>query len=1178
MRIFRTRYFAVVAWLLILVMLIVSCSDSNDKEVLGLNDKAYEEHYKSLDSTKCYAEKALTLAVPKSRAWAHAMNDLAFYYIAKMQYAEAKRILNEIVASTDDEIELMISRVQLMRLCQRKSENKNFYHERHYAWQCMTSIEKKYAKMSAAERKRFVYARSEYWIVLSTYLYYIGQPRGASEAMLNIEEDALLMSDMPQLLTYYYNVGSGGILQEKQHKRLVRTEFNYLIRCYMLARQCGYTYWEANSMQALSEKLQNEGQREYLFRNFRPEINFLNVDYMPDTLLAGNLAERALELFNEYGDVYQIAGAWRTLSEAFRKVGDNKSALICLNNAIANDSTINDAPDLVASIREQMSIVYSLLDDKKMSDYNRNIYLDIQEYTRQDRMLEARAEQLASSLRKQDTMIVVVVVAIVLLITAMVFFVYKTRKKASEFPMARLLQPLKDWQKARSEYYEQTEEKYEEMREQIHILQNQYEHYLEKNIEQRAKVSLASSVAPLINRMLREMKVLSVSTETPEQRSDHYEYIGQLASSIEQTNERLTDWVKLKQGEIALRIESFALQALFDTLRSSDIEYKLNGITLNVVPTESIVKADKVLTLFMINTIAENARRFTPSGGSICVYAEEAADYVEISVKDTGKGMDAEQLNSLFKPRYIADSNDTTKEGGHGFGLLNCKGIVEKYRKMSSLFSVCSIEAESEVGKGSRVFFRLPKGLKKTLLFLTLFVNVLCSCSKPAPVVGIAIYDSEKTQIANSLVDSIYDCNVAGNYKRTLELSDSCLKVLNGLYADSALIARNERGMLLEGEDAADAIELKWFRDSVKMDYNLLLALRNEVAVAALAVHDIDLYTYNNQVFTKLFRECSADKSIATYVQTMQHAESNRNIAIVLLVLLLLAVFPAYYFLYYRHKRFYNLCIEHIEKINELLQTDNISSNKKARQIRALWKNDIKIPKQIAVMGKYTKQISDIVERICRVLAEDVTKTATMEQELVLLEENTKRISVNRDRLYVINNILDNRLSTLKHETMFYPSRLKQILQNRSGNVFMSEKQLLATLNEIASYYETMYTTLLTQTVQVAQTMSLFDPIVAMRYVFVLVKRANEGKSLKPDEVDADNGYMKLVFNLHSTYPASCNSQSVYDYLVLCQIMRDIGEFYRARGCGVEVKPNSDGTSTIVIYIKKDIWKSLKLS
>jgi signal transduction histidine kinase len=1176
MKIFKSRYIAVVAWLVCLVMLIASCSASNDGKVVALNEKTYEAHYKSLDSTKIYAEKALSLVTFESKEWAHAMNDMAFYYIAKMQYAEAERILDEVVENADDEIELMISRVQLMRLCQRKSQNKNFYHERHYALQHMKQIEKEYASLSATDRKRFVYARSEYWIVLSTYLYYIGQPRGASEAVLSIEEDALLMSDMPQLLTFYYNVGSGGILLGRQHDKILRTEFNYLIRCYMLARQCGYTYWEANSMQALSEKLQDESKREFLLKNYRPEINFLNVDYMPDTLLAGNLAERALDLFRKYGDVYQIAGAWRTLSEAFFKVGDNKSALICLNNAIANDTTINAAPDLVASIREQMSIVYSALDNKKLSDYNRNIYLDMQEYTRQDRMLEARAEQLDSSLRKQDIMIAIVIVAIILLIVAMAFFIYKTKKEAASFPIDSLLQPLNVWQKTRSDYYEQTEERYEEMREQIAILQNQYEHYLEKNIEQRAKVSLASSVAPLINRMLHEVKVLSSDKETDEQRNLRYEYIGQLASSIEQTNERLTDWVKLKQGEIVLRIESFELQALFDTLRSSDIEYKLHGIRLNISPTHSVVKADKVLTLFMLNTIAENARRFTPNGGSIDVYADETDDYVEVSVKDSGKGMDEAQLASLFKPRYITDSNDTTKEGGHGFGLLNCKGIIEKYKKMSSFFSVCSIEAESEVGKGSRVFFRLPKGMKKALMLCALFLGVLSSCTKPAPT-GKVINESERTRQADSLVDSIYYYNVAGNYQRTLQLSDSCVRVLNRLFADSLLIGNGERGMLLKGTDADDAIELKWFRDSVSMDYSMLLALRNEVAVAALAVHDIDLYTYNNQVFTKLFRESSADRSIATYVQKMQRAENNRNVAIVLLVLLLLAVFPAYYFLYYRHKRFYNSCIERIGQINDLLQSDTLSSHVKMRQIRALWKNDIKIPKQIAVMGKNTTLISDIVERICGVLAEDVNKTASMEQQLVVLEEDTKRITVNRDRLYVINNILDNRLSTLKHETMFYPSRLKQILQARSGNAQMSEKELLATLDEIASYYETMYTTLLSQTVQVAQAMSSFEPSVAMRYVLVLLKRANGGKLPKHTEMDAANGYIKLVFNLDTQYPTESNPQSTYDYLVLCQIMRDMGEYYRARGCGVETKRTKEGISIIVIYIKQDIWKSLKL-
>lgn len=59
---------------------------------------------------------------------------------------------------------------------------------------------------------------------------------------------------------------------------------------------------------------------------------------------------------------------------------------------------------------------------------------------------------------------------------------------------------------------------------------------------------------------------------------------------------------------------------------------------------------------------------------------------------------------------------------GHGFGLINCKGIIEKYRKLSSLFNVCTIGVESEPGKGSRFFFRLPKGIRRTLAILIILV------------------------------------------------------------------------------------------------------------------------------------------------------------------------------------------------------------------------------------------------------------------------------------------------------------------------------------------------------------------------------------------------------------------------------------------------------------------------
>lgn len=114
-------------------------------------------------------------------------------------------------------------------------------------------------------------------------------------------------------------------------------------------------------------------------------MQFVNPHNISDSLLAGNPAQRLLKTFIQHGDVYQIAGPYRMLTECYWEPGDYKSALICLHNALETSHAINQAPDLVASIREQSSLAYSAVDNKQNSDCNRNLYLDIQERTRQDR-------------------------------------------------------------------------------------------------------------------------------------------------------------------------------------------------------------------------------------------------------------------------------------------------------------------------------------------------------------------------------------------------------------------------------------------------------------------------------------------------------------------------------------------------------------------------------------------------------------------------------------------------------------------------------------------------------------------------------------------------------------------------------------------------------------------------
>ena len=171
---------------------------------------------------------------------------------------------------------------------------------------------------------------------------------------------------------------------------------------------------------------------------------------------------------------------------------------------------------------------------------------------------------------------------------------------------------------------------------------------------------------------------------------------------------------------------------------------------------------------------------------------------------------------------------------GGGFGLMNCKGIIEKYRKTDALFSVCEMNIKSERGMGSRFSFRLPKGVKRTMMLLAFAIF--------STVVSLA------ATAVDTLADSVYSCNVRGDYEGALIVAQKLVDEMNELY-------RVEVG----GDDtlsltSGTASEIMWWRNKLFPDsltetvYYNLLDMRNEAAVAALALHDWPTYRYNNAI------------------------------------------------------------------------------------------------------------------------------------------------------------------------------------------------------------------------------------------------------------------------------------------------------------------------------------------
>lgn len=1165
--------------LAVAALLSVACSDTGNRaEVDRLNEVSYSYHYRNLDSTRAYAKRALELSQNYDDGRAEALNNLAFVEIASMNYARAFTILTSIPEQTDNQIEQLVSDVQLMRLCQRRSENKNFYHYLQHAQDCLKRIHEDEGLLDERQRARLIYARSEFAIVYSAYLYYLGQLRQSTEALMSIDAGGDVVRDTAQLLAYYYNVGSGGILSGTTHERVVQAEFDNLMRCYLLSRQYHYRYWEANSLQAISEHLQNDDDRRRLTADNLQEIDFVNVDQMPDSLLSGNLAQRALTLFEAYGDVYQISGAWRTLSTSYRNIGDYNSAYACLTNALEKDTAINAAPDLVASIREQMSIVCSAMGDKQRSDYNRNIYLDLQERTRQDRQLEARAEQLSFSLRQLDFMIVAVIVLIAIIIGLLSYFGYLRHKQRRMVSTDKLLAPLDEWKQKCETKYEEKQEEIEETEDEASMKKSQKEHYDEISVEQRTKIMIASSVVPLINRLTREFDIVSEGNCTPESRDEHLAYAGQLVDSIAECNQQLTKWIRLKQGGLQLNIKSFMVKDVFDVIRRNATDYLRHGITLHVDDNDAVVKADPVLTLFMVNTIAENARRYTPEGGEVKVTAGEADGYVEISIADNGSGMSKEQLDGLFTRKIIKDSTNDKTEGGHGFGLINCKGIIDKYRKTSSIFGVCSISAESEVGQGSRFFFRLPKGVKR---MLTVAVLLVCQCVMTLASTERFNNIADMETRARAYADSAYNCNIKGQYKRTVVFADSCIRLLNRIYPERIPNAsRRKRLMTLNGDYPAVAAELQWFRDSVKANYGTILDLRNETAVAALALRDWNLYSYNNAVYIQLFRECSADNTIASYVKTMQQAESNRSVAMIMLIVMFVSIFPAYYLLYYRHRMYYRLCVDKIAEINRVLTDETIPSEEKLKRIDTLWPEDSPGKNAKRTADRRPKELHNVVKAIRNSVEEDLHRQKELHEQEELAKDALHRQTMECDRLYVSNSVVDNCLSSLKHETMYYPSRIRQVLD--SGEL---TPEVLVSLRELANYYRMLYTALINQTVHTRYRICSMDEILTMmNYLFAILKRKNGGVPPLRSTTPYGNSYVQLTATLdrctervdsHKLFTPYTDD---FDYLVCCQIMRDIGDFTGMRASGIQAYYDADARLVIKLFVPQMVLENVKMS
>ena len=165
----------------------------------------------------------------------------------------------------------------------------------------------------------------------------------------------------------------------------------------------------------------------------------------------------------------------------------------------------------------------------------------------------------------------------------------------------------------------------------------------------------------------------------------------------------LLDISKIESGRVELKRSLVNFSSLIKHVAYSfELKVRNKGLRLKAVfpedPIEIFVDSDKIIQV--LTNLVGNALKFTEKG-SIEIMAEENESALKCSVSDTGVGIAKEYIPKVFEKFQQFGRTAGAGEKGTGLGLAIAKKIVEMHNG--------KIEMESEVGKGTKFTFSLPK-------------------------------------------------------------------------------------------------------------------------------------------------------------------------------------------------------------------------------------------------------------------------------------------------------------------------------------------------------------------------------------------------------------------------------------------------------------------------------------
>jgi PAS domain S-box-containing protein len=216
--------------------------------------------------------------------------------------------------------------------------------------------------------------------------------------------------------------------------------------------------------------------------------------------------------------------------------------------------------------------------------------------------------------------------------------------------------------------------------------------------------NMSHEIRTPMNAILGFSDLLKKEDLSNEKREQFLDLINSIGKRLLTLISDIVDISKIDANQLSINLTVFNLNKLLKNLQSQfSIQLSNTEVTLTatcaLADDKSFIKNDDVRLTQILSNLLENAQKFTKKGQIEFGYTVEGK-LLQFFVKDTGKGIDKKNHESIFD-RFRQANNEYDKSGsGTGLGLSIVKGIVELLGG--------EIRVESELNKGAAFYFSIP--------------------------------------------------------------------------------------------------------------------------------------------------------------------------------------------------------------------------------------------------------------------------------------------------------------------------------------------------------------------------------------------------------------------------------------------------------------------------------------